>query len=76
MESLMKKAGWDGGYSHGVARRLLRGSARSPERVDSKPWDEVNDFRVVRYTGLKSSASYSEWRAWRDWVEAKGESLR
>ena len=75
LESLMKKAGWDGGYSHGMARRLLRGSGRAPEQLPSKPWDEVNDFRLVRYTGLKSSASYREWKDWRDWVEVQGEGL-
>ncbi len=75
LESLMKKAGWDGSYSHGMARRLLRGSGRLPEQRPSKPWDEVNDFRAVRYTGLKSSASYSEWKDWRDWVEAQGDGL-
>jgi AMME syndrome candidate gene 1 protein len=76
LESLMKKAGWDGGYGHGVARRLLRGSSRTPEQHSSKPWDEVNDFRVVRYTGLKSSATYGDWKEWKDWVEVRGESLR
>ena len=76
VESLMKKAGWDGGYSHGVARRLLRGSGRGPEQQNSKPWDEVNDFRVVRYTGLKSSATYSDWKEWKDWLEIRGGSLR
>ncbi|KAK4935074.1 hypothetical protein LTR10_023806 [Elasticomyces elasticus] len=76
LESLMKKAGWDGGYGHGVARRLLRGSARGPENQSTKPWDDVQDFRVVRYTGLKASASYNEWQEWRRWVEKSGETLR
>lgn len=77
VESLMKKAGWDSGaYGQGVARRLLRGSARTPDQQSSKPWDEVNDFRVVRYTGLKASASYGDWREWRDWVDSQGERIR
>lgn len=75
VESLMKKAGWDGGYGHGVARRLLRGSGRS-EQQSAKPWEEVNDFRAVRYTGLKSSATFNEWKEWRDWVDKAGDSLR
>ncbi|KEF58956.1 uncharacterized protein A1O9_03799 [Exophiala aquamarina CBS 119918] len=75
VESLMKKAGWDGGYGHGVARRLLRGSGRG-EQQSPKPWEEVNDFRAVRYTGLKSSATFSEWKEWRDWVNKEGDSLR
>lgn len=58
LESLMRKAGWEG-YS----RRFTRGS--------SKPWDEVQNFRVVRYTGLKSSASYSEWQDWQKWAKPK-----
>lgn len=78
VESLMKKAGWDGGYggSHGVARRLLRGTLRggnaAGEQQQSqppKPWEEVQDFRAVRYTGLRASATYAEWQEWRDWVE-------
>jgi len=71
VESLMKKAGWDGGYGHGVARRLLRGSARGTEAQNSKPWDDVQDFKAVRYTGLKASAMYDEWQQWRAWIEKK-----
>lgn len=58
LESLMRKAGWE---SH--SRRFSRGSGR--------PWEEVRDFRVVRYTGLKSSASYSEWQEWQKWAKQK-----
>lgn len=81
VESLMKKAGWDGGYgaSHGVARRLLRGSMRSGGSANDqqqpqapKPWEEVQDFRAIRYKGLGASATYAEWQEWRDWVGKKG----
>jgi AMME syndrome candidate gene 1 protein len=77
VESLMKKAGWDGGSSHGVgyARRILRGSSRTDE-AKGKPWDEVADFRTVRYTGLGASATYSEWQEWRSWIDRQpGASL-
>lgn len=76
VESLMKKAGWDGGYSHGVARRLLRGSVRGSDGPYPKPWEDVQDFRAVRYTGLKSSASYTEWQEWHEWIERNGEVLK
>ncbi|KAK5044656.1 hypothetical protein LTR84_010548 [Exophiala bonariae] len=75
VESLMKKAGWDGGYGHGVARRLLRGSSRGEHQPTKQPWEEVSDFRVVRYTGLKSSANYQEWQEWRKWMDEAGETL-
>lgn len=75
VESLMRKAGWDGGYGHSVARRLLRGSPRGSEQNSAKPWDEVQDFRAVRYTGLKASASYAEWQEWRQWAKKQGEVL-
>lgn len=78
VESLMKKAGWDGGSSHGggYARRILRGSSRSDE-AKGKPWDEVADFRTVRYTGLGASATYSDWQEWRSWIDRQpGASLR
>lgn len=52
LESLMRKAGWESS-----TRRILKGS--------SQPWEEVKDFHVVRYTGLKASASYAEWQEWR-----------
>lgn len=70
VESLMKKAGWDGGSSHGggYARRILRGSSRGDD-VKSKPWEEVADFRAVRYTGLGASATYGEWQEWRSWID-------
>ena len=78
VESLMKKAGWDGPYGggHGVARRLLRGSIRGggggsdqhPSQPP-KPWEEVQDFRAIRYTGLRADATYAEWQEWRGWVE-------
>ncbi|KIW80913.1 hypothetical protein Z517_03936 [Fonsecaea pedrosoi CBS 271.37] len=78
VESLMKKAGWDGGSAgHGVARRLLRGSIRgtASDQQQSRPphpWEEVQDFKAIRYTGLKASASYSEWQVWRKWAEKNG----
>ena len=34
-----------------------------------KPWDKVLDFKTVRYTGLRASASYPEWRDWKQWLE-------
>jgi uncharacterized protein (TIGR00296 family) len=70
LESLMKKAGWDGGSSHGggYARRILRGSSKGDE-AKGKPWDDVADFRTVRYTGLGASATHSEWQEWRNWID-------
>ncbi|RMZ81847.1 hypothetical protein DV738_g2095, partial [Chaetothyriales sp. CBS 135597] len=71
LESLMKKAGWDSSHDGGMARRLLRGAApRDPSGL--RPWEGVGDFRVIRYTGLKASASYAEWQAWRAWVQTHG----
>lgn len=69
MESLMRKAGWDGG-SRGISRRILRG----PETGEAKkPWesDGISDFRTVRYTGLKSSAGFEEWDVFRKWADGK-----
>ncbi|KAJ5209083.1 hypothetical protein N7449_003462 [Penicillium cf. viridicatum] len=66
VESLMRKAGWDGGGGS-AARRLLRGAAGGNSGA-TKPWDQVSDFRTVRYQGLKASASYAEWQEWREWV--------
>lgn len=60
----MRKAGWDGGVGS-VARRLLRGSGGSGT---APPWDQVSDFRTVKYQGHKASASYAEWQEWRNWV--------
>lgn len=57
LESLMRKAGWEG------SRRSIRMSGAA------KPWEEVKDFRVVRYTGLKASSSYSEWMEWQTWAK-------
>jgi hypothetical protein len=66
VESLMRKSGWDGGGSS-TARRLLRGAAGGNSSA-AKPWDQVSEFRTVRYQGLKASATYAEWQEWRDWV--------
>lgn len=66
----MRKAGWDGSTGS-VARRLLRGSSSSSSSHgsnSSKPWDQVSDFRAVKYQGLKASASYAQWQEWRNWV--------
>jgi AMME syndrome candidate gene 1 protein len=86
LDSLMRKAGWDGGGSGAgsggagsVARRFLRATTSSARDrgegaaagVAKLPWEEVADFRAVRYTGLKASASYGEWREWRSWVERR-----
>lgn len=67
VESLMRKAGWDGGVGS-VARRLLRGSGGGSGTPP--PWDQVSDFKTVRYQGHKASASYAEWQEWRNWVLA------
>ncbi|KAJ6166477.1 hypothetical protein N7470_001924 [Penicillium chermesinum] len=67
VESLMRKAGWDGG-SGSVARRLLRTGAAGANATAAKPWEQVSDFRTTKYQGLKASASYAEWQEWRDWV--------
>ena len=66
VESLMRKAGWDGGAGNG-ARRLLRVSGPGGPGT-TKPWDQVSEFRTVKYQGLKATASYAEWQQWRDWV--------
>ncbi|OJD16672.1 hypothetical protein AJ78_03182 [Emergomyces pasteurianus Ep9510] len=77
VESLMRKAGWDG-YSGSsgsgrVARRLLRGNVNSSSSAPSapgKPWEDVSEFKTVRYQGLKASATFTEWQEWRKWVES------
>lgn len=58
LTSLMRKAGWEG-------------SSRRSSRTSSGAllWEEVKDFRVVRYTGLKASAKYSEWMEWQKWAK-------
>ncbi|KAL4879665.1 AMMECR1 domain-containing protein [Aspergillus karnatakaensis] len=67
VKSLMHKAGWDGPSSDSSStKRFIRGSSSSS--ASSKPWDQVSDFRTVKYQGLKSSASYAEWQEWRQWV--------
>ncbi|EYE98185.1 AMMECR1 domain-containing protein [Aspergillus ruber CBS 135680] len=68
LESLMRKAGWDGstGATSSVARRLLRSSR--PSSNSGRPWEQVSDFRTVKYQGLKASAGYAEWQEWRNWV--------
>ena len=66
IENLMRKAGWYG-TSGRFARRVLRGS-NSHESGSGKPWEQVSDFKAVRYQGHRASASYAEWQEWRDWV--------
>ncbi|PGH12389.1 hypothetical protein AJ79_04337 [Helicocarpus griseus UAMH5409] len=76
VESLMRKAGWDGhGSSVGgrMTRRLLRGgmgSGGSASNASGRPWEEVSEFKAIRYQGLKASAAYAEWQEWRAWVES------
>ncbi|KAH8696130.1 AMMECR1 family protein [Talaromyces proteolyticus] len=70
VESLMRKAGWDGAGSGSVAKRILRGGSTSGPTNNRKPWEEVSDFKAIRYQGLTAAADYSEWQEWRKWVEA------
>ena len=65
IESLMRKAGWDGGVGS-VARRLLRTGAGGSSTPN--PWEQVSDFKTVKYQGHKASASYADWQEWRKWV--------
>ncbi|KAL9109647.1 MAG: hypothetical protein Q9227_005684 [Pyrenula ochraceoflavens] len=72
LESLMRKAGWDGNSSvTGVARRLLRTSTARSENIShpNRPWEDVSDFKAIRYNGLKANATYSEWIEWKRWVD-------
>lgn len=72
VESLMRKAGWDGSSSMGgMARKLLRGSSGRSDTTShgEKPWTEVTDFKAIKYTGLKANATYDEWMEWRRWVD-------
>ncbi|KAK2743265.1 hypothetical protein FQN57_004954 [Myotisia sp. PD_48] len=77
LESLMRKAGWDGssGVYGGVTRRFLRSSGSSGAGGAAKPWEEVSNFKTIRYQGLKSSATYAEWQEWREWVESSPSRL-
>ncbi|EEH36983.1 ammecr1 family protein [Paracoccidioides lutzii Pb01] len=74
MESLMRKAGWEGYSSSSggkASRAFLRGGLSSASKANNavqKPWEEVSEFKTVRYQGLKASASYVEWQKWRKWV--------
>ncbi|PGH36081.1 hypothetical protein GX50_01093 [[Emmonsia] crescens] len=77
VESLMRKAGWDGYSSSSgggrVTRRFLRGSANSSSSANNttgKPWEDVSEFKTIRYQGLKASAAFAEWQEWRKWVES------
>ncbi|EER23249.1 hypothetical protein D8B26_001332 [Coccidioides posadasii str. Silveira] len=76
VESLMRKAGWDvvPVYSS-VARRFLRSNANS-EHNTKKPWEEVSDFKTVRYQGLKASATHAQWQEWRKWVASSPDRLK
>ncbi|RDW86785.1 AMMECR1 domain-containing protein [Aspergillus mulundensis] len=76
IKSLMHKAGWDGSHHEGnTHRRFFRGSTSSNARSGSsnansklEPWEQVSDFRTIKYQGLKASADYAQWQEWRDWV--------
>lgn len=71
IESLMRKAGWDGGSSGSVARRILRGSGSTMLAANNlKPWEEVSNFKTTRYEGLRTTADYCHWQEWRKWVES------
>ncbi|KAK2873780.1 hypothetical protein FQN49_002084 [Arthroderma sp. PD_2] len=75
VESLMRKAGWEGtSGASGVARRFLRSGSSGSGNPD-RPWEDMSEFKTVRYQGLKSSASYSEWQEWRKWVESSPSHL-
>ncbi|PYI19734.1 hypothetical protein BO99DRAFT_402535 [Aspergillus violaceofuscus CBS 115571] len=89
VKSLMQKAGWDdhsnssNSNSGSAARRFLRGGAGSSNNHSSNnssgstavkpPWDQVSDFRAVKYQGLKASCTYAEWQEWRRWVRGLGD---
>ncbi|KAL4956466.1 AMMECR1 domain-containing protein [Aspergillus filifer] len=82
IKSLMHKAGWDGASSESsstsAAKRFLRGSSSSSSHYggsasSNKPWDQVSDFRTVKYQGLKASADYATWQEWRGWVSSLGD---
>lgn len=69
VESLMRKAGWDGG-SRGISKRTLRGIESTEAK---RPWESegISDFRTVRYTGLRSNADFDEWDQFKSWADAK-----
>ncbi|KAI5289853.1 hypothetical protein KEM54_003072 [Ascosphaera aggregata] len=68
LRSLMIKAG----YTEYPGIRVIRDrSIRS-----LAPWENVDDFKVVRYKGLKVSAKYIEWLRFREWASLDAERLK
>lgn len=55
--SLLRKAGWEG--------------KRVKWREDFGQGGSVQGFELVRYEGRKVELGYQEWKAFRDWVDAK-----
>ena len=49
-----------------MSRRLLRGNANNVR--SNHPWEDVSEFKTVRYRGLKASADYEQWQEWRKWA--------
>ncbi|RAH66928.1 AMMECR1 domain-containing protein [Aspergillus aculeatinus CBS 121060] len=87
VKSLMQKAGWDDSNSSSsnnssAARRFLRAGSSNHHSSNTSsggtssvkpPWDQVSDFRAVKYQGLKASCTYAEWQEWRRWVLGLGD---
>ncbi|KAI5301921.1 hypothetical protein KEM56_001216 [Ascosphaera pollenicola] len=68
LKSLMAKAG----YSEYPRARTVRAQSI----LSAAPWEEVSDFKVVRYQGLKASANYTEWLRYREWASLDESRLR
>ncbi|KMU90312.1 ammecr1 protein [Coccidioides immitis H538.4] len=49
---------------------------RNSEHNTKKPWEEVSDFKTVRYQGLKASATHAQWQEWRNWVASSPDRLK
>lgn len=57
------------GWSKEETLHSLMRKAGYDRRTKEDPWDAVQDFKVVRYTGLKASGSHQEWTEWKSWAK-------
>lgn len=57
------------GWSKEETLHSLMRKAGYDRRTTDSPWDAVQDFKVVRYTGLMTSAKHQDWAEWKSWAK-------
>jgi len=69
LPQVAREQGW--GREETVESLMRKAGWSGKARKGKRPWEEVEDMKVVRYQGRAVGVEYEEWREFREWVDER-----